>query len=213
MRTYGAYRSYRRHYGVTSQKNIIRAAILVIVLISISVGYYKWGSNPEIGDQIDNYKGVAVYYNGSKIDISHGQHYSADGYYYGQKWQCVEFVKRFYYEALKHCMPDTLGHARDFWDNRVPSGKLNHRRGLLQYRNGGTDKPQADDLLVFTNGQYGHVAVISKVGEDYIEVVQQNVEGYTRQVWPLFNNSGRYFIGDGQQPAGWLRLKKTVIKP
>ncbi len=208
MRTYGVYRSYCRHYGVTSPKNIIRAAILVILLVSISVGYYKCCSDPEIGAEIDNYKGVAVYYNGSKIDISHGQYYSADGYYYGQKWQCVEFVKRFYYEALKHCMPDTLGNARDFWDNRVPSGKLNHRRDLLQYKNGGTDKPQVDDLLVFTYGQYGHVAVISKVGEDYIEVVQQNVEGHTRQVWPLFNNSGRYYIGDGQQPAGWLRLEK-----
>ncbi len=212
MRTFRISPYYRGYYGIARRKRIIRAGAFIIILLLLSLGYHKC-SDPKIGAVIDNYKGVAVYYNGSDVDCSHGQYYSNDGYYYGQKWQCVEFVKRFYFEALKHRMPDTFGNAKDFLDNRVPSGKLNHRRGLLQYRNGSIDKPQVDDLLVFTYGQYGHVAIISKVGDDFIEVVQQNVEGHTRQVLPLSIKSGRYNIGDGTQPVGWLRLEKPVIKP
>lgn len=37
------------------------------------------------------------------------------GYYYGYKWQCVEYIKRFYYEAKGHKMPDSYGNAKDFW--------------------------------------------------------------------------------------------------
>lgn len=212
MRTYGTPYYYRRYYSIDGKKKIARVAIFIAILFLILSGYHKC-SDPEIGEAIDSYRGVAIYYNGNKIDESHGQNYSEDGYYYGQKWQCVEFAKRFYFDALNHRMPDTLGNAKDFWDTRIPSGSLNHRRGLLQYKNGGTDKPQLDDLLVFTYGQYGHVAIISKVGEEYIEVVQQNVEGHPRQVLSFASKSGHYYIGDGKQPVGWLRVERQVIKP
>ncbi|HRY13088.1 MAG TPA: CHAP domain-containing protein [Syntrophomonadaceae bacterium] len=186
----------------------VLVVIAVIMLITWLSGLYYRNNHPAIGQAIDEYRGVTVYCNGGQIDLSHGQHYSPDGYYYGQKWQCVEFAKRFYYVALHHAMPDTYGNASDFWDEGVAAGQLNYRRGLLQYRNGGEIPPQVDDLLVFTNGAYGHVAVISKVEPDQIEVVQQNVAGHSRQKLAYSIRSGRHYIGDGQQPAGWLRLEK-----
>ena len=182
--------------------------ITVIMLITITFGLYYRQQHPAIGEMVDEYHGVAVYHNGDQLDRSQGQYYSPDGYYYGQKWQCVEFAKRYYFQALHHRMPDVFGHARDFWDARVPAGQLNYRRGLLQYRNGGDVPPQVDDLLVFTYGDYGHVAVISKVGKDEIEVVQQNVAGHPRQQLAYSQRSGCYYVGDGQQPAGWLRLEQ-----
>ena len=80
---------------------------------------------------------------------------------YGQKWQCVEFVKRFYYEAKGHKMPNGYGNAKDFFDDTLPQGAYNSQRDLYQYRNGGNMKPAPDDLVVFQRGLYGHVAIIT----------------------------------------------------
>lgn len=65
--------------------------------------------NLKIGDTLDLFNRVVVYYNGDNYTHSQGKNYSEDGYYYGQKGQCVEFVKRFYYEAIKHRMPNVWG--------------------------------------------------------------------------------------------------------
>jgi hypothetical protein len=50
-----------------------------------------------IGQQIDSLNGVSVFYNGSFGNIS-GRNITKDGYNLGLKYQCVEFVKRYYYE-------------------------------------------------------------------------------------------------------------------
>jgi surface antigen len=144
---------------------------------------------------------------GDAYSENHGESHSEDGYYYGYKWQCVEYVKRFYYEDLGHTMPDVYGHAKDFFDENVEHGKLNEKRDLIQYRNGEDEKPKADDLLVFTDTTYGHVVIITEVGENYIEVVQQNMGATSRDKFDLEYKDGKYFIGGKRVPAGWLRIK------
>lgn len=126
----------------------------------------------KIGDKIDEFEGVAVYYNGPVGNVS-GRATAPDGYNIGQKYQCVEFVKRYFYEAKGHKMPNPWGHARDFFHPGVADGALNPDRGLRQYKNGGKSRPEPGDLLVM-GGHYGHVGIISAVGEDYAELVQQN---------------------------------------
>lgn len=158
-----------------------------------------------VGGKIDSYRGVAVYYNGSDFEANHGKNYSEDGYYFGQKWQCVEYVKRFYYLAKNHSMPDTMGNARDFFDPALKQGQFNSHRGLVQYKNGGDMKPSPDDLLVFTDTQYGHVAIITKVTDTFVEIIQQNMGRKSRQRLPLSFAYGRYTVGDRWFPAGWLR--------
>ncbi len=187
-------------------KKIIYGTIIILLAMTfIGVIFYLNRDEAQVGREIDSYKGVAVYYNGKNIENNIGRHYSEDGYYYGEKWQCVEFVKRFYYEAKGHRMPDILGNAKDFFDPAVPQGKLNHRRGLVQYRNGGKVGPEVDDLLVFTGTKYGHVAIITAVSTDTIEIIQQNVIGQSRQIIPLTIKKDRYYIGTTNPPAGWLR--------
>ncbi|HBI03286.1 MAG TPA: CHAP domain-containing protein, partial [Paenibacillaceae bacterium] len=117
----------------------------------------------EIGSVIDEYKGVSVFENGLNYTQSHGKNFNPDGYYYGYKWQCVEYVKRFYYDAKGHSMPNLYGNAKDFFNNTLSQGAFNKERGLYQYLNGGNVKPEPDDLLVFQTGLYGHVAIITKV--------------------------------------------------
>lgn len=163
-------------------------------------------SDVEPGTKIDEFKGVAVYSNGTNYMSSHGLNFSDDGYYYGYKWQCVEFVKRYYYEKFGHKMPDGAGNAKWFFNPMIDQGEYNEQRGLLQYENGGDVKPKVDDLLVFTDGAYGHVAIISEVGDNYIEVVQQNSEVPRERL--RMKVSGRtYTITGEREPSGWLRLE------
>jgi hypothetical protein len=172
------------------------AAIVAALLI--------W-SESRVGRPLDSYRGVVVYDNGLLFFRSHGRHYSADGYYYGQKWQCVEFIKRFYFDARGHRMPDVMGNARTFFDDDVPDGGLNARRGLVQYRNGSPERPRPDDLLVFTDTKYGHVGIVTQVGSNYVEIIQQNILGRTRQRLALETNNGHFVITGPRRPAGWLR--------
>jgi hypothetical protein len=157
-------------------------------------------------DNLASYRGVPVYYNGPDYTTDKGESFSTDGYYYGLKWQCVEYVKRFYYVIKHHKMPDVFGNAKDFFDPFVPQGGLNQQRELIQYINGGNEKPKPDDILVFTNTRYGHVAIVTKVTANSIEVIQQN-EKDPRQVFTLTVNNHNFFVGTSLKPAGWLRIQ------
>lgn len=158
-----------------------------------------------IGTKLDEYKGVAVFNNGEAYTESYGRHYSSDGYYYGYKWQCVEFVKRFYYDVKQHKMPDVYGHAKDFFDIKVNHGSLNKSRNLIQFTNGKDTKPEIDDILIFNDTKYGHIAIITEVSDSYIEVIQQNVYRKTREKFNMTVEKGKYMIGTTRKPAGWLR--------
>lgn len=160
----------------------------------------------KIGDIVDTHNGIPIYFNGIKYAESHGKHESKDGYYYGHKWQCVEFVKRYYYEAFQHKMPNVWGHAKDYFDPQIEHGQTNSERGMLQFHNGENEKPRPHDLLVWNSGKYGHVAVITEVDEDSVTVVQQNVLNRPKQTFTLAENNGNWLIAAENNPAGWLRL-------
>ncbi|MCP5535932.1 MAG: CHAP domain-containing protein [Akkermansiaceae bacterium] len=160
-----------------------------------------------MGAIVDRERGVAIHSNGKDCYESHGEHYSNDdGYYYGRCWQCVEFVKRYYHDRFHHHMPDVWGHAKSFFNTSLKHGEINRDRALVQYRNGGDEKPRAEDLLVYTHGEYGHVAIISKVEADSVEVVQQNIAGLPRVRLPLVKTADGWLLGGTNKPAGWLRL-------
>lgn len=200
---------FQRHHAVI---------ILVSSMALFSLGMIWQGVRREmqrhevlsapVGTEIDSLNGVVVYANGTDANISHGKHHSKDGYYYGHQWQCVEFVKRYYYDHYQHKMPNGWGHARSFYDPSVKDGHLNQPRGLLQFQNGGRSKPEVGDLLVYVFGKYGHVAIVSKVTNDSVEVVQQNVHGLPRDRFPLSNSEGLWTIGH-DKIAGWLRMQQV----
>ncbi|MDX2001891.1 MAG: CHAP domain-containing protein [Chitinophagales bacterium] len=193
-------------------KKIIES-LLAIVVVSVIVLILMYSSfqktissvNSEIGSPIDSFNNVKVYYNGLNYAESYGSHYHNDGYYYGKKWQCVEFVKRYYYDHFHHEMPNLYGHAKDFFDTTLVQGGINQERNLIQYWNGGNMRPKVNDLLVYNNGKYGHVAIIAAVNEDEIEVIQQNILFKPRETLPLTYSNGSYTIGEVHSPVGWLR--------
>ena len=162
----------------------------------------------KVGDKVDSLNNVYVYYNSSVGNVS-GRNTTADGYNLGLKYQCVEFVKRYYYEHLNHKMPNSYGHAKDFYVKGLPDGQLVKDRGLNQYSNPSSSKPQVNDLVVYDGtifNKYGHVAIISKVTDSKIEIIQQNPgsTGSSRETYKLSKTNGKWKIGQ-ERILGWLR--------
>lgn len=163
------------------------------------------------GDTLDVFNGVYVFYNES-MNNTYGRHLTKDGYNLGLKWQCVEFVKRYYFEYLNHKMPNSYGHAKDFFNANIKDGELNRDRNLQQFKNGSKQKPKANDIIVFKGNMfnpYGHVAIISKVTDADIEIIQQNVGKTSRASIDLeFKNNA--WLVDDTSVLGWLGIKTSL---
>lgn len=201
------------------RKNVLLFVLIIILVAAFGVSFLLKNENAqsylgsaitqhEIGDAVDSLNGVKVFYNGA---VSHTgeRHLATDGYNYGLRWQCVEFVKRYYYDYLHHTMPDTYGHAKDFFESNLADGAKSNRRNLIQYKNGSSKAPQVNDLLVFDGNafnKYGHVAIVSKVGDTEIEMIQQN-PGSTapsRVTYAVEHKNSKWTI-DRDDLLGWLR--------
>ena len=161
-----------------------------------------------VGKVIDRFNGVNVYYNGRVRNVN-GRNTTKDGYNLGLKYQCVEFVKRYYYERFNHKMPDSYGHAKDFFNTSLEDGAFNSKRGLYQFSNASKFKPKKEDILVYgpaTFNQFGHIAIITKVTSNTVECISQNLgkgNGTRRTYNLLKNESGGYLI-DEPYIKGWL---------
>jgi hypothetical protein len=110
-------------------------------------------------------------------------------------------------------MPDSYGHAKDFFDEAVPDNVLNKKRNLLQFRNAGKSKPKVGDLMIFdghAGNPYGHVAIVSQVWEKELEIIQQNpgpfASSRTRYGISIVNNG--YFV-EHENTLGWLRMQNS----
>lgn len=198
-------------------KSFRRIVVLLIAAILILAGFFAWDQS-RIGTPIAEFNGVQAHHNGLFVFGSHGKNFDQKtNYYFGQTWQCVEYIKRYLFLAHGHRLPDGMGHAKSFFDPNIKSGELNARRGLRQFSNPSPTLPQPGDVLVFTEGVYGHVAIVSEVGESSVEVIQQNIWGLPKERLPLLvaELGGRktYKIGrterillPNDEPAGWLRV-------
>jgi surface antigen len=189
--------------------------LLIILSLLVALGGVAWyiaTDRPtaallprEPGTPLDSLNGVVVYHNGSMGHV--GGRNVVDGYNVGLKYQCVEFVKRYYLEHYGHRMPNSYGHAKDLFDTAVVDGALNEQRALLQFTNPSARSPRVGDLVIldaWRGNAYGHVAIVSAVLDDELEVIQQNT-GSTRQHYDLENQDGQWLI-DNDRVLGWLRM-------
>lgn len=189
--------------------------IALLVLLALAAGGYyvltRQNINPkhQVGEVLDQFNGVAVYYNGGVNHVLE-RNTAPDGYNIGLKYQCVEFIKRYYYQHLNHKMPDSYGHAKSFYQQGLASGALNPQRNLYQYTNGSDTLPQVGDIVVYegtTLNPYGHVAIVAALEPDdgWLEIIQQNAGPFakTRVRYPLAYHDQGYWI---EQPhiLGWL---------
>lgn len=169
---------------------------------------FNFNTKFSVGQPIDSLNGIVVYYNGGVDNVAE-RNTTTDGYNLGLKYQCIEFVKRYYYEYLGHKMPDSYGHAKDFYDKMVPDGEINTKRNLVQFTNPSSARPTVSDLLIFDGSllnKYGHVAIVSHVEDNLIEIIQQNPGpfGKSRESYILDNRGGKWKINNSKI-LGWLR--------
>lgn len=190
---------------------IIAGIILILTLVSFLL-LRNANPNPhyEIGQALDSLNGVKVYYNGS-VGHTGKRNTSSESYNIGITYQCVEFVKRYYYDYYHHKMPDSYGNAKDFFNPSVKDGALNKSRDLLQFTHPGKHKPQTGDLVIFDGHEgnpYGHVAIISEVRPHEIEIIQQNPGPFasSRVTFDLDSTTAGFKIGH-ERLLGWLRMK------
>ncbi len=192
-------------------KSWIFLIILLLTLIISSSWTYKninLNRKHQVGDPIDSLNNVYVYYNGGINNVTE-RNLVDDGYNLGLKYQCVEFVKRYYYEYLNHKMYNTFGNAKDFFEKNLSDGQKNKQRGLKQYTNPSLKKPRINDLIVFDGSlfnRYGHVAIISRLSDSEVEIIQQNSGPFarTRKTYELRLVNGKWFIKNNHI-LGWLR--------
>jgi hypothetical protein len=166
-------------------------------------------SDYTVGQIIDSINEVYVYYNGDINNIS-GRNITADGYNLGLKYQCVEFVKRYYYEHFNHRMPDSYGDAKDFFDTKLSDGQKNIKRNLAQYKNPSKAKPREGDILIFGGNifnKHGHIAIVSKASDKEIEIIQQNKGSKSRQKVSITQKADKYKINN-KRILGWLRKEE-----
>lgn len=193
-----------------------KVLLLVVVVAALIIGglqirkTYFFNPDKTVGQAVDSLNGVIVYYNGGVGHIGK-RNLTVDDYNLGLEYQCVEFVKRYYYERFQHKMPDSYGNAKDFFDNGVADGIVNKKRDLLQFTNPSSSKPQAEDLLIYSPtiwNRFGHVAIIAEVSRDSVQIVQQNPgpNGASREKYALKQFDGKWQI-DNSRIYGWLRLK------
>ncbi|MBT8191157.1 MAG: CHAP domain-containing protein [Saprospiraceae bacterium] len=182
--------------------------ILLLFFISKPAGdsAFVLDSKPEPGKIIDIYDGVPVYYNGDMNNVF-GRNTTMDGYNLGLKYQCIEYVKRYYYYRKDHKMNDPYGHAKDFYDKSLDDRKYNKKRGLYQFANGSEYRPIAGDILVFDadwENPFGHIGIVTKSEGHHLEIIQQNVGEQTRAHYRIYKADDLYYINDGHI-LGWLR--------
>lgn len=172
-----------------------------------------------VGTALGSYNGVIAYSNGSSTAAVSGSSCvnscdtSRGGVYLGWKWQCVEYVRRYYYSrfglnlATRH-----RGDARTWYDN---AGKM----GLQQHPNGGTVAPMEGDILTSNTGRYGHIAIVRSVTPSQVCVIQQNLTndfGDVNTCLTMDSTGGRYAVRDfpqGLTVRGWLRRSGVTALP
>jgi len=193
--------------------------ITAILISALLVGYFIYNktkhSNPNpkyfVGQKLDSLNGVYVFYNG-RVGHTGKRNLSEDGYNIGLEYQCVEFVKRYYYQYYQHKMPDSYGNAKDFFNDTIADGQINLQRDLLQYTNPSNTKPMPGDLIIFdghVSNKYGHVAIISNVDTNKIEIIQQNPGAFGRsRITISFKKINNKYQLENDRVLGWLRKQR-----
>ncbi len=151
-------------------------------------------------------------------------HHNKDhGLYYGYKYQCVEYSRRFLIHTHGVTFGD-VGMAYEIYD--IPFVTRIRDKSQVpwaSYPNGSTIRPVPGCVLLWHEGgefRYtGHVAIVTEVTDNWVRVAEQNVEdalwggdNYARELRVTVDeNTGSYFIHEewgkrGGRILGWKLL-------
>lgn len=179
-----------------------KISILFIACFFLSVNSFASAFDTQVG----TFNNVVAYSNGTVGNAS-SVYNTASGINTGMKWQCVEYVNRYYYSVYGLDLKSTgiYGNANHYYSNAALAG-------LNAYPNSGTTAPQVGDIICSNGGTYGHIAIIREVGTTYIKVIHQNWSNDTNDDSKTLTRSGNT-IGDFNSTypvVGWLRKSQAA---
>ena len=151
-----------------------------------------------VGATIGELCGVVAYDNGPNPLLIH-EHGP-----YGWHYLATELAYRFLVEhyGLSPSGAPTYGPAKTWYT--APTDPL--VADLARHPSGGTEPPRPGDVIVWTVGEHGHVAVVADVAfneaHGLVEVLEQNAPGSTHR-YAITVDEGRYTVAGAD---GWLRV-------
>jgi len=161
---------------------------------AVNPSYFEPTSMPACNTALATWDGTTAYSNGS--DTGTGNSCAGTGSY-GYKYQCVELVMRHF--TTKWGLR-WYGNAKDLLNNAP-------RASVDVYTNGDSAHPPVPgDMLVWTNGTYGHVALITGVRSGAVDIIEQNVTGNGKATLG-YNGSSIATRWGSWTPAGWAHAK------
>lgn len=166
------------------------------------------------GTLLGSFNGVNAYSNcNANFDystvVTYPNYYNFEtGINTGLKYQCVEFVNRYYkiVYGLDLKSKGVFGNANSYFSNA-------NSAGLSSYPNGGSVSPQVGDILCSNGGSYGNVAIIKNVNANSIDVIQQNFSN--SNCYATLSRTGNTISGfSSNYPIeGWIRYQTTSLTP
>lgn len=159
-------------------------------------------------------RNVPAYSNGNDEFFSGERNY-LHGIFTGFKWQCVEYARRWLL-IRKTCVFRSIGSAADAWHEltsieRVTDGK---KFPLIKHANGSSVFPKKHTLLIYPRCRdlpFGHIAIITEVGRDFIGIAEQNYHfrrwhgNCARQIAIVSKDDG-FFLKDHYKIDGWMEV-------
>jgi len=128
----------------------------------------------------------------------------------GDKFQCVEFGRRFMKGFWHVCFPG-VNAAKDIYNEAGGGGGWS---SFHKYPNNGEVAPQPADLLLSTSQTWGHVAVVKGVFSNKVVFVDQNWSEYNGEREVTLDTGGAtYYVGQfgsNYPVAGWVRGPNSV---
>lgn len=166
--------------------------LFLAIFVLLSLQSQCISSCSEYGCEQGEFMGVIAYGNG--------------GYTETGEYQCVEFAKRFYRKAFGVVINQAVGSAKNFY---IEFKERNLKRfGLVKISNGGEIKPVPGDMVIFSGGSYGHVAIfcnITKEGD--AKIIEQNYD--QKKCFRDLSYSEDSYTLEGTEAypvLGWLRF-------
>jgi len=162
-------------------------------------------SHSAFGEYVGSFNDVDAYSNGSNSTTS-WDYNTSSGINTGMKWQCVEYVNRYYYNIYGLDLKSTgiYGNANHYYYNASEAG-------LSAFPNGGSESPKIGDILCSNGGDYGHVAIIRNVTTDNVGVIHQNLSNSPSDNLKTISRKGNqlYAFNSNYPVIGWLRNTKS----
>ncbi|MHB8896163.1 MAG: CHAP domain-containing protein [Candidatus Geothermincolia bacterium] len=180
---------------------IVMAALIALTALLVASCAGSSGPAPGAASAVSGIDEVALpgsEWQGVDIYRNDRPHSEPLNYKYGQKWQCVELVQRFF--ATKWGYPPIwpVRYGSQMFD-RAPAGIERHPNGDR------SSVPVWGDAIVFENrydkGDMGHVCLVVGVKDGRIYTLNQN---YLLR-WKLPFDEGHHIVVPGYLKAvGWL---------